>query len=383
MTIPSFDDVKKLAKCEADLVVSIYIPTHPGGPDAQENPIRFKNRIAEARQQIAALSTAPSEAPSWLKPAEELSANAAFWRSQSDGLAVLFGQDLFDVYRTALPFEELTVVGPNAHVVPLLAALEEGTDFYVLAVSQDSARLLRGSRSVLSEVEVPGTPDGVDETVSEGGSRDQLQYRTIGSGGGREHVALFHGHPSADADAKEHLVEYFRAVDKEVARALDDGNAPLVFAGDVSLFPVYKEANSYPALVESSVRGNPDGVSATDLHALAWPLVQEQLDEGRRKTLAAVEAAVGSRKGSTDIAGIIGAAAGGRVETLLVATGKHVWGRYNAPKQNIQVLPDRVSDCEDLLNVAAVHTLRNGGTVLVVDPDELRFAGAVAAAYRF
>jgi hypothetical protein len=162
-----------------------------------------------------------------------------------------------------------------------------------------------------------------------------------------------------------------------------DENAPLVFAGDVSLFPLYKQANSYPSLVESFVRGNPDALSATELHAQAWPLVQEQLDAGRRKTLAAVEEAVGSGKGSTDIAGVIGAAVGGRVETLLVASGEHVWGRYNAAEQNVQVLPDRAADSEDLTNVAAVHTLRNGGSVLVVEPGELPFAGAVAAAYRF
>jgi hypothetical protein len=178
-------------------------------------------------------------------------------------------------------------------------------------------------------------------------------------------------------------VKYLREVDREVGGALENKDAPLVFAGDVSLFPVYKEANRYPALVESFVRGNPDGLSATDLHALAWPLVQEQVNEGRRKTLAAVEEAVGSRKGSTDIAGIIGAAAGGRVETLLVAAGEHVWGRYDAPRQDVQVLPDRVSGSEDLLNVAAIHTLRNGGRVLVTEPDEFSFADTIAAAYRF
>jgi hypothetical protein len=383
MTTPSFDDVKNLAKCEANPVVSVYIPTHPGGPDAQEDPVRFKNRLAEARRQIAALSNGPSDIPSWFEPAEELSGNAGFWRSQGDGLAMFLGRELFRVFRTALSLEELTLVGPNAHIVPLLAAMEEGTEFYVLAVSQDRIRLFRGSRSAIFDVETPGSPDGVDEMLTAERSPDQLQFRTIGSRSGGGQVALFHGHGGTDADGEEHLVKYLREVDREVGRALENKNAPLVFAGDVSLFPLYKQANSSPSLVESFIRGNPDELSSTELHAQAWPLVEEQLDARCRKTLAAVEEAVASGKGATDIAGTIGAAVRGRVETLLLGEGEHVWGRYNAPEQNVQVLPDRVADSEDLLNVAAIHTLRNGGRVLVVKPDELAFAGAVAAAYRF
>jgi hypothetical protein len=359
------------------------MPAHPAGPDGLEDPIRFKNRLADARRQIRALDDAPSDVSSWFQPAEKLGGNRAFWRGQDNGLAVFLGGELFQVYRTAVPLDELTVVGRTAHIVPLLTAMEEGTEFYLVVVSRENVRLLRGSRSAMSEVSIPGRVNDVDVGSSKARSSDQLQFRTTGSASGGKQVALFHGHASAATVTDEHVLAYLRDIDGAVTDVIGGRRAPLVFAGDVSLFPLYREVNSYKPLVEPSLQGNFDAFSATDLHARAWPLVQEQLAERRQDLLASVLEAIGSGKGSTDVAAVINAAAAGRVGTVILTHGKQLWGRYNADARNVQVLSGRQTDTEDLLNLAAIHTLRNGGDVWIAEPDELPAGDMIAAAYRF
>ena len=46
-----------------------------------------------------------------------------------------------------LHFDELMVVAPGFHVMPLLALLTGDGLFYVLALSQNQVRLLAGTRS--------------------------------------------------------------------------------------------------------------------------------------------------------------------------------------------------------------------------------------------
>ena len=62
-------------------------------------------------------------------------------------------------------------------------------------------------------------------------------------------------------------------VDHAVRQALSNGSAPLLLAGIAYLLPIYREANTYPQLIEEDITVNPDDLPLNELHAQAWAIV--------------------------------------------------------------------------------------------------------------
>jgi hypothetical protein len=58
--------------------VSIFMPTHRKGPETQQDPIRLKNLLKEAEQQLVELELRPTEARELLAPAAALMEDADF-----------------------------------------------------------------------------------------------------------------------------------------------------------------------------------------------------------------------------------------------------------------------------------------------------------------
>jgi hypothetical protein len=76
--------------------------------------------------------------------------------------------------------------------------------------------------------------------------------------------AITHGD---EVDSKENIKRYFRRIDKGLHELVRDERVPLVLAGVDYLHPIYKKVNSYPHLMEAGVGGNPERLSAKELHA--------------------------------------------------------------------------------------------------------------------
>jgi hypothetical protein len=71
------------------------------------------------------------------------------------------------------------------------------------------------------------------------------------------------------------------------------------------------------------------------------------------------------------------------VETLFVAVGEQIWGRHNSDNLTIQVHQEHQPEDEDLLNLAAVQTFLNGGTVYAVETEKVPDGNPVAAILRY
>jgi hypothetical protein len=74
--------------------------------------------------------------------------------------------------------------------------------------------------------------------------------------------------------ASSAIRQWFRTIDKEVGGLLSDAQSPLVLAGVDTLFPLYKEVNTHPHLMEEGIPGNPEGMKTEDLHQQAWAIVE-------------------------------------------------------------------------------------------------------------
>jgi hypothetical protein len=86
---------------------------------------------------------------------------------------------------------------------------------------------------------------------------------------------------------------------------------------------------------------------------------------------------------SADVAQVVRAAHAGRVDILFVAVGLHRWGRFDPSSYAVEQHDEEQVGDDDLLDLAAVQSYLNGGTVYAVGLAEVPGGGAVAAVLRY
>jgi hypothetical protein len=383
-------DLRALAETRAERCASLFMPTYRMGREVQQGPIRLKNLIRQAEEQLIADAMRAADAREMLQPAASLLDDGPFWQRQLDGLALFLTPGELRHYRVPLELDELAVVNDRFHLKPLLPLLAGDGRFYVLTLNQDDIRLLECTRHSVSEVDLSetGTPRSIEEALwTDETPQKQLQFRTdvpgqANTGGGRW-TSVFHGQGEADK-VKEDLRRYFLRIDRGLHEVLRDERAPLVLAGVEYLLPIYEEVNSYPYLVvNKGVTGGQEHRRPEELQAKAWPLVAPLFDEERRRSMERYREALGTGLASADPEQVTPAALRGRVETLFVAVDTQVWGAVELETGRTRVREERQMGDEDLLDFTAVQTFLNGGRVFALERERMPDEASVAAVFRY
>jgi hypothetical protein len=389
MPLLSLDELKTLVKKPQTPCVSIYMPTQKAGPDIRQNPIRFKNLIREAQERLDAIGIRHEEAMEWMKSAQELD-SSEFWENQDHGLAIFVSPEVFRYYSVPFEFQELVVVTDRFHLKPLLHLINNDGQFYILALSQKDVRFFEGTRSSVKEVELENIPKNIDEALGHDETAREGQFRIATSKGGTSNSfaqpGAFHGQGSPDRDKhQEDILQFFHAIDAGLHEKLRNKKAPLVLAGVEYLLPIYKEANTYQALVEEGITGNPENLKPEELHDQAWQIVEPVFEQTQQSAVERYYEMAGADTGkaSSDIKEIISAAYYQRVDSLIVAVGLQYWGHFDSETMTVHLHPEPQPDDEDMLDFAAIHTLLNGGTVYAVEPDKVPDGAPAAAIFRY
>ena len=372
---------KNLLETHAEGCVSIFMPTHRAGRQAEQNPIRFKNLLREVESRLLAKGLRSSEVRDMLKEPSRLLHDGGFWKHRGDGLAVFFTFDALHAFRLPLTFEETIVVSRRFHVKPLLSLLTSDSRFFILALSQNQIRLLEATHHNAQEVNLDGLAQSL--AAAEASPERPLLSNTGAPVNTGKRPAMFFGY-DLSKENKDRIMRWFRAIDRKLRDVLADAKAPLVLAGVDSLFPLYREINTYAHLLDGGLAGNPEGLKPEELHAPAWSLVEPVFQQERQEAAARYHRLAGTGQATADVKEAVVAAHHGRVETLFVAVGVQVWGHYDQQEQacHIKDEPDPGGD-EDLLDLAAIQSLRKGATVYAVPPEEVPDRGLVAALFRY
>lgn len=386
MSLLTRDELKMLFNVQEGPFVSIFMPTARAGAEVQEGPIRFKNLLNQAEERLSETELRRPEARQLLEPARALLEQSDFWQHQSDGLAVFMNPNLFTTYRLPLQFEEKMLVSDRFFLKPLMPLLTGDGQFYILALSQNELRLLRGSRHSVQEMDLEDVPQSLAEALRFDEFLKQHQFHTnappVHQGGHR--AAIHHAHSADEDDKDDMLVRYFQQVDKGIMEVLQNEQAPLVLAGVEHLLPRYRQANSYQHLVEEAVTGNPEEFSPEELHRQAWQVVSPYFEQNRQKAIALYNELVNnSGQASGALEEVVAAAYYGRVGTLFVALGVERWGRFNPATSELHLHPTQQPGDEDLIDAAAIQTLLNSGKVYAVEQENVPGGGPVAAIFRY
>jgi hypothetical protein len=362
---------------------SIYLPTHPGGFEGQTGRIRLRNLLAQAEEQLVSRGIRPVESHEFLAAAHDLVGNEVFWRNQTAGLAVFVSPEATRSFYLPTPVAELAVVNSRFHVAPLLPLVDQATEFYIVAVSENRVRFLEADRWQASERALPDLPANAKQALHYDHPSDTRQFHTAVLGAGMSKRGAYHGSGDFFEQEKSELLEYFRVIDRALHPALCDRRAPLVFAGVDYLFPIFRQANSYPHLAESHVPGNPDTWSDQQLHAKAWQAIAPEFEKPKQTALARYAELAGDGLKSDDLRVILNAAVQGQVETLLVNPEQPVWGKWDDAQHRLRLDPERRDDSNDLVDLAIVETLARRGDAYCVSSAELPPGKHCEAIFRY
>ncbi|MCA9840336.1 MAG: hypothetical protein KC422_25720 [Trueperaceae bacterium] len=374
------ETIKDLAAVRGTCI-SLYAPMHKSGKDTRENPIRFKNRVQDADKQLEQAGFSDPERAKLFAPAQDLLKDHEFWQHQSAGLAVFISSEGLQYYKLPLDVPELTAVGTLYHLKPLMTFLKNDGRYFVLALSLKEVRLFEASKFDIHALDldkVENVPNSLAEALRFEVYQKHLGHHVVSSQGN----ATFHGHGAGEDDRKQNILYYFQQLENGVHEFLADEEAPLIFAGVDYLFPIYKEANHYPYLIDQGIAGNPDEWQAEDLHQRSWPLIEAYFSQGQKQAFAKFQQLESTEQAGTELKESLLAAYDGRVDTAFVPVDKQIWGRFNKETRSIEKA-DAAENGEDLLNLLAIQTFINGGQVYTLAPEAMPGSRDLAVIYRY
>jgi len=378
----SKDDLNVLMKKQNAPCVSLFMPTYRAGAEIQQNQIRLRNLLREAEEQLLAGGARPAEAKKLLESPQELLGNVMFWRQQSDGLSIFLSADVFTYYCLPINFDELIVVADRFHVNPLLPILSGNGRCYILTLSQKGSRLFEGTKQNIREIEIEAIPKSLAEALQYDDLEKQVRFHRGTARGGERGSMLSGGGAELD-DSKDNILKYFRQIDRGLHDLLKEERIPLVLAGVDYLFPIYREANTYPYLMDEGIPGNPKGLNAEQLHRQALEIVRPYFQKAEIDAIAQYRQSSGTGLTSNDIKEIVSAAYHGRIGSIFITTGLQQWGIFDAETNAVQLHRDVTSDSENLLDFSAIQTFLNGGKVFSLDREKMPDDTPIAAVFRY
>ena len=162
----------------------------------------------------------------------------------------------------------------------------------------------------------------------------------------------------------DHLHDFFKTIDRGIHATIAGDRQPLILAGVTREVALYRSVNTYSPLLAGAVHGSPDALGVDELYRKAAALIAAYSAQAASATLREMEEAADRDLLLTDPAAVVEAARIGKVDELIVSPA--------APGFDLR---------EEMINSAALATIRKGGKIAVLSADQA--VGGVAAILRF
>lgn len=361
--------------------LSFYLPLFGPGPRAQQGPIRLRNLLDRARSDLRAQELQEVAVATLLGPLEDLLTDHSFWSSRESGVALFRAPGFLRAFHLPEAFAERLVVGEHFLLRPLLPLVANDAPFHVLALSQNEVRLLEATSGSVRRLHVDGLPRSLADALGTQTTPQDLQYHTASRSGALP--AVYHGHGVGEGEARQELRRFVRQVETELRKLLAGRREPLVLAGAEPLPSLYREVNGYPHLAAEVIAGNPEHLSDRELRDRAWEILEPTFQQARRQAAERFAALAGTGRASNDPVEVLPAAQNGRVEALFLACDSGLWGRRDLALGEVQIHAEPETGDEDLLDTAALLSLRHGGMVYGVHRGQVPGGGDLAAVFRY
>jgi hypothetical protein len=365
--LPTRTQIDRLLQSRHPACVSLYLSTDPASNGDAER-IELKNLASEARRQLEAVGTGKTDLAAIGEAVGELDEDDAFWRYQARSLAIFVTPDSLTTFRLPNQLVSLVEVSDRFHVKPLLRALTFPHVGFVLALAQGSVRLLEVVEGLApAEVHVPELPRDVASAAGKSSITDRAASGRIQGSEGQ----------------KVRMRQYARQVDQALRPLLNGVDVPLILAATEPLDSIFRSVSTYPQLAPTTIAGNPEATTDTDLVAGARVV----LDEVYAAELKGVHDLYGRRssesRASGDIVDVARAATFGAVDTVLVDIDEVVPGVIDEESGAVTLMDEADAIGYGVVDEIARRVWLTGGRVLAVRRADIPGGGSVAAILRY
>ncbi|HUE70126.1 MAG TPA: hypothetical protein VMP01_04485 [Pirellulaceae bacterium] len=367
--------------------VSLYQPTHRNHPENQQDPIRYRNLLAEMENSLRQ-EYPTREVRTLLEKFQTLARDDRFWNHRTDGLAILGSPDTFQIFELQRTVPELLVVADSFHTKPLLRVLQSADRYQILALNRHEAKLYEGNRYALDPVELTNVPSTITEALGEELTEQHLSVASYGAGAARAAgggaTPSIHAHGDKKDEVDIDRDRFFRSIDRGILEHHSrPSGLPLMLATLTEYHAPFRAVSHNPFLMADGIMKNPDALDLNQLRAEAWRIVEPFYLERLAKLVENYQIACSRQLGSDDLAQVAQAVTAGRVGTLLVEDDRQIPGKID--RKTGQIQPGDLSHPEvgDMLDDLAETVLRMKGEVVVVPADRMPSTTGLAATYRF
>lgn len=386
--IPTLEEFKALAQIKGETCVSLYMPTSPLGTSAKFNRTAFKdlakealsqmkeagfdkNRIAAFEQQCDHLVGAVHDVQDEDKTRKLQRAKPdpieSFWHYQANGLAVLTTVRLTRMFRLPNAPKPLAEVADRFHLTPLIRAMTSPHDIFVLALAEESVRLVHAFTNFPPErVQVPNLPKNAQETTR----RPSFHVRAP-----RRRLQNLEGE-------KTLLQKYVRQVEHAIYNVLSQQNAPLVLAAEEPMASMFRSLNTYPKLADETIEGNPEQRTDAEFEDAAIPIL-DRLYSRELKAVIALYDQLKPRRATTDVSYAAHAATAGAVDQLLVDLDAVIPGLVSDLDGTVIYAASDDAETYSVVDEVARRALSTGARVLGARKEELPEGAPLTAILRY
>ena len=363
-------DLKSLCASQPPCI-TITLPAYHQGAQTLPYATQLKQALRSVQQELFK-QTFFDEAERLIEPLRKLIATPDMNRSGRD--MVIFRSPSF-LLRFDLPgpVQFRSVVGRYFHVAPFLHQLSADREFYILELNQKHLRLLHCVDGACADVPLPTSlPKSVEQDGAFDAPDHTLRNRSSAGTSNGSMPGVSFGTGSEREKSSERLQHFFRSVDDGLAVFLK--GRPLLLSGARHEVAIYRRAATYAGLLESDLEKDLHSLAPDDVAHLAQESLQHQSRRKADHELQQLRELAGSGRISTGVRPVLKAASEGRVAKLILAEE----AEFAATREALE------SDSpEDLLNAAAVLSIRNGGEVFTLPAEAMGAEAPVAAILRY
>ena len=344
----SLEQLRGLASA-APPCISIVLPER----EARDARIAFKDAVAQVRAKLAA-SESKHDIATLLDPLELAATNIVDSSKEPATFIFLRSPDVSESFRTRyLVGQPVAAVGEWFQLRPLLALASKHLEFYILALKLNDTRIFKCTDQSCEAARFPKNAGTEAAGFVPGASQSSLRAE-----------------PVHDRDHPEnHLEHFYREIDREVNALLKDEHPPLVVVGVEHEVALFHRLTTYPACVEPGIRGLSGHLGQDEMYRQSLEVVRSVNTGPARRALEKFDKLIGTGHASADVQEIVRAASTGRIEHLFLLENGTV--------------PGALDGGADLLDTAAVQTLRHGGDVQTLPETSTPSGGPVCAIFRY
>jgi hypothetical protein len=386
--IPTLEEFKALAQIKGEACVSVYLPVSPLVENIRANRIAFRDLAREALAQLREAGIDKRKIVDFEERFDHLAGLErdvqdedkirklqrakpdpfdTFWHYQAHGLAVLSTPGLMRMFRLPDAPKPLAEVADRLHLTPLIRAMTSPHDIFVLALAEESVRLIHAFANFPPvRLQIPDLPRNAEEATR----RPSFHVRAP-----RRRLQNLEGE-------KVLLQKYVRKVEQAVHGVFAGLNTPLVLAAEEPLASMFRSLNTYPRLADEIIEGNPDQITDAELEDAAIPIL-DRLYSREVKAAIALYDQLKPRRATTDVSYAAHAATAGAVEQLLVDLDAVVPGLVSDIDGSVIYSASDDAETYSVVDEVARRALSTGARVLGARREELPDRAPLTAILRY